>query len=417
MSDEIKISLFKRDGSDIYQMQYRDPVSGRKCRKTTGTNKKREAERMAGEWEKRLRAGLDWGSGRLEWRQFRERFESEYLEGLAPKSMEKASSILDSFEDKIEPQRLRDVNESTLSKYQKQLRRLGRKPATIKGHLAYIRSALSWALTNKLIDKLPTFPKTQRAKKMDVMKGRPVTAEEYERMLMAIGQVITKPNRSMKREPPVADEARIPSWEKLLTGLWLSGLRLGEALELHWSDKTKFRVDLSMRFPMFRIPAESEKGNRDRILPMTPDFAEFLLETPERQRKGFVFNPLPLLATNGKTAKQPPRMQVNAVGKLIGRIRKAANVVVDWKDPKPGAENQKPKAVYASAHDYRRSFGERWAERVMSKVLMELMRHASIETTMRYYVGQNAERTAGLLWSEFGNKSAKSKKSKLRREH
>jgi hypothetical protein len=33
----------------------------------------------------------------------------------------------------------------------------------------------------------------------------------------------------------------------------------------------------------------------------------------------------------------------------------------------------------------------------MPKVLKELMRHRSIETTMRYYVGNNAEQTAGVL--------------------
>jgi hypothetical protein len=29
---------------------------------------------------------------------------------------------------------------------------------------------------------------------------------------------------------------------------------------------------------------------------------------------------------------------------------------------------------------------------------MELMRHESIDTTMKYYVGRNAERTAAILW-------------------
>lgn len=52
----------------------------------------------------------------------------------------------------------------------------------------------------------------------------------------------------------------------------------------------------------------------------------------------------------------------------------------------------------ASARDLRRSFGLRWASRVMPQVLMELMRHESIDTTMRYYVGRNAQSTAAVLW-------------------
>ncbi len=61
-------------------------------------------------------------------------------------------------------------------------------------------------------------------------------------------------------------------------------------------------------------------------------------------------------------------------------------------DPKTG------RVKYASAHDLRRSFGQRWAARVMPTVLMELMRHESIETTLKYYVEQNAQETAKTLW-------------------
>jgi len=56
-------------------------------------------------------------------------------------------------------------------------------------------------------------------------------------------------------------------------------------------------------------------------------------------------------------------------------------------------ERQKGKAIvkkFASAHDLRRAFGQRWAIRIMPTVLRELMRHADISTTMKYYVGQNA---------------------------
>ena len=37
---------------------------------------------------------------------------------------------------------------------------------------------------------------------------------------------------------------------------------------------------------------------------------------------------------------------------------------------------------------------------VMPAVLMELMRHSSSSTTMRYYATKNAEPTAELLWDE-----------------
>jgi hypothetical protein len=59
------------------------------------------------------------------------------------------------------------------------------------------------------------------------------------------------------------------------------------------------------------------------------------------------------------------------------------------------------KVKFTSAHDLRRTLGERWAARVMPVQLMELMRHKNIETTLRYYVGANAQRTAQTIWAAF----------------
>ena len=38
----------------------------------------------------------------------------------------------------------------------------------------------------------------------------------------------------------------------------------------------------------------------------------------------------------------------------------------------------------------------------MPQVLMELMRHESVETTNRFYVGRNAKSTAAVLWATVG---------------
>ena len=47
-----------------------------------------------------------------------------------------------------------------------------------------------------------------------------------------------------------------------------------------------FAVDLSGRRPRFRIKGEAQKSGQDELLPMTPDFAEFLLQTPESRAAG-----------------------------------------------------------------------------------------------------------------------------------
>lgn len=104
---------------------------------------------------------------------------------------------------------------------------------------------------------------------------------------------------------------------------------------------------------------------------------EFLLAVPQQARRGLVFGTYGL-------ANQP--LSTKRVGRYIARIGKAAKVVTNK------AENR-----YATAHDLRRSFGSRWAKRVMPAVLKDLMRHADISTTMTYYVDQSAEDVGDVL--------------------
>jgi hypothetical protein len=91
---------------------------------------------------------------------------------------------------------------------------------------------------------------------------------------------------------------------------------------------------------------------------------------------------------------QRGRFDAAWVSRIIARIGRAAGVKVNT-DARTG------KVKFASAHDLRRSFGERWAVRVMPKVLQELKRRESIETTMRFYVGRNAETTADAAWAAY----------------
>jgi len=199
------------------------------------------------------------------------------------------------------------------------------------------------------------------------MRGRPITGEEFDRMIEAT--------------PKVVENAAAESWKFYLRGLWTSGLRLSESLKLRWDDAPEsIVVDLTGRRPMLRIAAEAEKGHRDRLLPITPEFSALLESIPERDRRGRVFK---LLRNDGK----PLKGQRWVVGKTVSAIGKAAGVKV----------NDSGKS--ASAHDLRRAFGQRWSGRVMPTVLRELMRHEDISTTLKYYVGQNAEATADAVWA------------------
>jgi len=116
---------------------------------------------------------------------------------------------------------------------------------------------------------------------------------------------------------------------------------------------------------------------------MTPDFAECLLKTPRRQRTGYVFKL--------KGIRTGEQMTSARAGRVISEIGAMADVLVN-----------KAEGKYATAHDLRRSFGTRWASRVKPATLQLLMRHRSIETTMKYYVSQNSDDMADELWAEYG---------------
>ena len=71
------------------------------------------------------------------------------------------------------------------------------------------------------------------------------------------------------------------------------------------------------------------------------------------------------------------------VSRIVSAIGKEAGVVVNEAEEK-----------YGSAHDLRRLFGTRWASRVKPATLQLLMRHKSIETTLKYSVSQDADEVA-----------------------
>jgi integrase len=58
----------------------------------------------------------------------------------------------------------------------------------------------------------------------------------------------------------------------------------------------------------------------------------------------------------------------------------------------------KAEGEYASAHNLRRGFGTRWAPRLKPVTLQLPMQHETIQTTMSYHVGLNADDVADELW-------------------
>lgn len=392
-AEEIRVHVVSFKSRYLY-MRYRDPRTGRMVTRSTKCHRRKDALKAAGVWQDELRNGKFKPASKITWTEFRKRYEAEVLPGLADTTGLKIIGVFDAVDRILSPGLLSSVTSERVSFFVKTLRSepsevtekiiiagvdgqkrvekrkkpvvITRAESTIKGILATLKAALNWAHGQDMLREVPKIDMPKRAKGGKVMKGRPITAEEFERMLAAVDGA-----------PGIA-AADVDAWKFFLRGLWWSGLRLEESLNLHWSTDTGLSVDLSGRRPMLRIPGEYEKGNQDRLLPMAPEFAEFLLAVPQADRTGLVF--------------KLPVTRKDSISKLVSGVGARAGVKVNT-DARTG------KVKFASAHDLRRSFGERWASRIMPQVLMQLMRHESIETTLRFYVGQNAERAADVLWA------------------
>lgn len=287
----------------------------------------------------------------------------------------------------MKPDRLNRLNEKWLQRFKAEVKK-GRSLATVHKYFQHLKTMLKWAVEQKYLKEVPAFPKEKKnaAKRKKHSKGRAVTLEEFERMLAAVRKSF--PTFKLDRESANQKlELGVESLKYLLRGLWHSGLRLGEALSLtwdQWADGIRIRVDDDGDVFLLIDGGDQKNGEMDEY-PVVDEFAEFLLAVPENERTGFIFNPS---RTRGEVSRRR-----DTVTKWISDIGTAAGVAVDRKpDRSKGARAGDTVPVWASAHDLRRAFGTRWASRLGDpKLLMRLMRHANLETTLNFYVTVDAK--------------------------
>ena len=189
-------------GKAVRSTRYRDPQTGEEFE--TGTNEK-EARKLAARWEADVNAGRSQGRYAMSWAQFRVRYEDEVLPGLADRTADKIGTVFNRVESilpRVAGGKLTDLDAEAISRYQAALRDGKRSENTIAGYLAHLRSALQWAVDQGLILAVPKIKRPQRAKKGGrghKGKGRPITAEEFERLLQKIPAAFAE-WRKRKRE-------------------------------------------------------------------------------------------------------------------------------------------------------------------------------------------------------------------------
>jgi integrase len=375
------------------QLRYRDPATKKEIRITTETYDEAEAIQQKQKLEAKLLLGIDAkpkrskGGPSMPWEDFRERYTTLKLDSLRVGSAVSAESRIDIAERILKPRKLADVaNSEALHELQARLLKGDegngkRSKHTVKNYMATIIAALNWACMMGWLASVPRIDKV-KCSKLRQAKGRAVTDKEFKAVLDAVAGEVG------------ADAA--PSWKYLLRGLRESGLRLDELMHVHWSDGRcivpRWPVDGA---PVLEIPAAMQKNDTEEAIPLLPWFEDLLLETPEAERFGWVFNPMSLQVQHERPVKFQ-RPNAEWVGKIICRIGKAAGVVVL-------ADNGKGKPKFASAHDLRRTCTERLVSAgVDERDVARVLRHASVETTRRYYAPGDVQASAEVIRERLG---------------
>jgi integrase len=210
----VKVWVQEFKGRKFLYLQWHDPHTGERKTRTAETADPEAAEKQRANLEYELNHGLYAVESKMSWEQFREMFEEEYAGGLRERSREKFGCVFDVFEALAAPKKLRAVTERTLSAFVTALRTRKRRgggsglaPITIKNYLIALKTALGWAVQQKLLPALPAFPAVKVPKK----KPQPVPTEAFERLL---------------------EYAPDDHWRAFLLCGWWAGLRLSEALHL-----------------------------------------------------------------------------------------------------------------------------------------------------------------------------------------
>jgi integrase len=144
----------------------------------------------------------------------------------------------------------------------------------------------------------------------------------------------------------------------LLTG-WLAGLWLSEAFELEW-EATEKAPYLDLVRDRIVLPAGFVKAVRDQWVSLDPKLRKVLESLPRNGRKVFRF-------TNTRGGP----IAAGGVSDRVAVLARQAGVKLTMKS-------------------LRRGFGCRYAGKVSAHVLQRLMRHASLKTTLEYYVNIDA---------------------------
>ena len=312
-----------------------------------------------------------------------------------------------------------------------------RSPNTVNSILATVMAFARFCHRRDWIHRVPPLRKLEAD---EVMKGRPITAEEFQRMMDAV--------------PKVVGDGPSESWRFALRALWESGFRVGELMNFSWDDSRCIHPVWpkgDKMLPTLVIPS-SQKNKRVQEIPLLPGLNDLLQSVPKAERAGWVVDPEPRLSRLRAGQVRPSESLLalaverytntaiaNACGVSEAAVRKwrSSSGPVQIADASQGCDTipdhvvdelrksrhvsmQRPtadhvskiivkigrkagvivsqtneKTKYASAHDLRRGCALRLIDLgVTAETLKLVMRHQSFVTTEKYYGASRSAQAA-----------------------
>ncbi len=480
--------LHKRDKNG-YVLKFYCPILQKRVRKNCGTRDRREARKILRECRERLLDGRyveSYGAiteavaiepslpspgsaidapASLAWQECFDRYIEQRRIRVRDKSLDDASSrlhiaarILQRHRRKLKLTEGLPVTEvfrlNVLEFLQERLlagdecRYQRRSPNTVNSAIAAV---MAFARFCHKHDWIASVPPVEKIESDEVMKGRPITEEEFQRMLDAT--------------PDVVGNDAAASWRFALRVLWESGLRVGELMDFSWDREGHVRPvwpSQPQHHPTLLIPS-TQKNRRVQEIPMLPGLQTLLEAVPEQDRKGWIVNPIPLSPRLKRRALRPSkselrqlvkqysntaiakvcgvsetavrkwigqekisvaspksklkpeiplatvqrlralpetppptskeRLSEERVGRIVSKIGKAANVVVVVE----ADERLGKRTKFASAHDIRRGCAKRLINvGVSAETLTVLMRHGDFATTQKHYGASRSAQASAL---------------------
>ena len=331
------------------EMVWKDPASGKTRSRKCKTNVTREAEREAAVLEAKINEGKE--GYPISWSAFVNRARKEMYPLKSDHYTRTIDQVIARWNSYAEnPGRnVNEIHARDIAGFRQYLTSKVRQE-TVEMYLRHLKALFGWGLKSGTIHHAPNV-KISTSKKSDAVRKQIVHESAFVEIAQACREC--RPNDH-------------EAWLRFIEGMWACGLRINEALILSW-DEGPFQFDLiSFEYPVFRILAEGQKSYRDEFVPMTPDFHRWVVDC---------------CGGDGQTG--------NVFGITVCRNR-ASNIVAEILTRAMGRR--------CTAHDLRRSFATRWAMKVKPAVLMRLMRHSDIHTTMKYYVILEAVDVAKVIW-------------------